>query len=118
VCALCNASVNFILDHGGTNRFDFEPLQSPRAQSLLLRYRVNPPTIDGIVLIEDRRIHLRSTAALRICKDLNWPLAALAGLIVIPAPIRDIIYDWIAANRYRWFGKTDGPTCRIRSANP
>jgi predicted DCC family thiol-disulfide oxidoreductase YuxK len=112
-CALCNASVRFVVDHDRAGRFRFQPLQSAQSQSLLIRHHLDPSAIRSVVLIESRHIYLRSSAVLRICRRLDWPLPLLAGLVAVPAPIRDVIYDWVARNRYRWFGKTDGAACRI-----
>jgi predicted DCC family thiol-disulfide oxidoreductase YuxK len=68
-------------------------------------------SLDSIVLVEGDRTFRRSTAALRISRRLNgfWPL--MYGFIVIPRFLRDAVYDWIAKNRYRWFGKAD--QCRL-----
>jgi predicted DCC family thiol-disulfide oxidoreductase YuxK len=65
------------------------------------------------VLIEGERVYMRSDAALRIARNLRgaWPLLSL--LVVVPRPLRDAIYDWIASHRYRWFGQAD--SCMIPS---
>lgn len=74
--------------------------------------------LNSVVLIEDGRIYRRSTAALRIARKLSgaWPL--MYGLIIIPAFLRNLIYDFISRNRYRFFGKRDAcmvPTPGIRA---
>jgi predicted DCC family thiol-disulfide oxidoreductase YuxK len=117
VCALCNASVNFIIDHDPARRFQFEPLQSARGRSLLVQHHLDPTRIHSLVLIESGHAYVKSTAALRIARNLGWPLALLAWLVVVPAPVRDAVYDWIAVNRYRWFGRIDEPVCRIDRRN-
>lgn len=85
-------------------------LQSPEAETLL-RASGGPAVDDTIVLLEGGRRYERSDAALRIARGLRapWPLAF--ALIVIPRPLRDAVYAWIARNRYRWFGRND--VCRI-----
>ena len=64
---------------------------------------------DSIVLVDSDGIHTRSAAVLRIVRALGSPFALLGLGVVVPRPIRDAVYDWIARNRYRWFGRRD--TC-------
>lgn len=107
VCNLCNASVRFIINRDRTKRFHFASRQSAVGCDLLARHGLAPDQNDTIVLIESDRAHVRSSAALRIARRLRCPWCVLFGFIVVPRFIRDRIYDWLAANRYRWFGKTD-----------
>ncbi len=111
VCNLCNSSIDFVLKRDQKDRFIVGALQSEEGKKLLSRFDVNPEYLDSLVLIEDDRIFFRSTAALRIAKTLPgaWPL--LYGLVILPAFLRNGIYDWIGKNRYRWFGKKQ--TCRL-----
>ena len=106
VCNLCHTSVRFIIKRDPQARFHFASLQSAPGQSLLARYRA-PGDLDTVVLIEDGQCYTRSTAALRICRRLNrlWPV--LYVLMVFPRPLRDAVYQWIARNRYRWFGRLE-----------
>lgn len=111
VCNLCNATVNFIIDRDPEGYFRFAPLQSEVAHTYLDE-PVDPGSQLGtIVLYEEGETYTRSSAALRIARRLTgpWPLLFLA--IVIPRPVRDRVYDWIAHNRYRWFGRRD--QCRM-----
>lgn len=113
VCNLCNGAVTFIIDHDPDAYFMFAPLQSEVGGARLEPERSGPkPTdaLESIVLLENGQRFTRSTAALRIARKLRgvWPLYAF---IVVPKPIRDRVYRWIARNRYRWFGKTDA--CRL-----
>jgi predicted DCC family thiol-disulfide oxidoreductase YuxK len=111
ICNLCNASINFVIDRDPEGYFKFASLQSSEAAALLDRCGSTPAALEAIVLIEDGTCYSRSTAALRIARHLTgaWPL--LYGLLVIPRPVRDYLYDWVAENRYRWFGQRD--SCRI-----
>lgn len=119
VCNLCNASVAFILRRDPKAYFRFASLQS-RAAAKLLHGRPEIGTgLDSIVLLEDGACFTQSTAALRIARRLSgaWPL--LYAFIVLPRFLRDPIYNWIARNRYRWFGRRDacmlpGPEIRDR----
>ncbi len=111
VCNLCNASVDFILKRDKANRFLVGALQEDAAKKFLSRFEVNSDYLDSLVLIEDGKIFFRSTAALKIAKNLSgfWPF--LYVFMVIPTFLRDRVYNWIGRNRYRWFGKKS--TCRL-----
>jgi len=111
VCNLCNASVTFIIDRDRRGRFAFAPLQSEVGRALLRRHGPWPDAIDSVVLVEGGRAYTRSRAALRIARRLDgaWPL--LYGLAVLPTPVLDALYDLVARNRYRLFGRTGA--CRV-----
>lgn len=85
----------------------FATLQSEAGLQLLERFRLTTDDFDSLVLIEGNRYYTQSTAVLRIAKGLSgfWPL--LYGLIAIPKPFRDKVYNRIAQYRYKWFGKKD-----------
>ncbi|MDZ4681117.1 MAG: thiol-disulfide oxidoreductase DCC family protein [Saprospiraceae bacterium] len=107
VCNLCNASVQFILKRDSKGLFRFASLQSPTGQALLRFAGLPTGEISTVVLFENGKPYLRSDAGLRIARQLPglWPV--LYGLIVIPRPLRNWVYNWIARNRYRWFGKQE-----------
>ena len=105
VCNFCNSAVNFIIDRDTAGYFRFAALQSEPARRILADCRLPPGFLDNIVLVEDGTCHARSTAALRILRHLQGPWALLYVLVLIPRPIRDTAYDWLARHRYRWFGK-------------
>jgi predicted DCC family thiol-disulfide oxidoreductase YuxK len=113
VCNLCNSSVQFIVKRDEDAVFRFASLQSEEAQELLNSFEDKPSDLSSVLLVEDGKLYARSTAALRAARRLSgaWPL--LYGFIIIPRPIRDLVYNWIARNRYRWFGKKD--QCMIPS---
>jgi predicted DCC family thiol-disulfide oxidoreductase YuxK len=115
VCNFCNASINFVIDHDRSGRFVFASLQSEKGQQLLKTYHQDYNRIDlrSIVLIKDGKVYEKSDAVLQIARDLDglWPL--LYAFRVIPRTIRDGIYNWIARNRYRWFGRQEA--CRLPS---
>jgi predicted DCC family thiol-disulfide oxidoreductase YuxK len=122
VCNLCTGSVLFIIRRDPRGVFRFAALQSPAAAALLKDAPVRSgPLPDSIVLVEGdgaARVSTQSTAALRIARRLRFPWPVLYALIVIPRPIRDWVYDFIAARRYRWFGKRDScmmPTPELRA---
>jgi predicted DCC family thiol-disulfide oxidoreductase YuxK len=107
VCNLCSRSVQFILKRDRRNLFRFASLQSPLGQSLLQGTGLPPDHLDSFVLVENNKVYTRSSGALRVCRKLGgaWPL--LYVLMIIPRPLRDGIYNWIARRRYKWFGKKE-----------
>jgi predicted DCC family thiol-disulfide oxidoreductase YuxK len=107
VCNLCQRSVQFILTHDPKAIFSFASLQGEAAAKILSSWQLNPQQMNSVVLLENGKIYIRSTAALRIAKQLNgiWPI--LYVFIIVPPFIRDAVYDWISRNRYRWFGKQE-----------
>lgn len=109
VCNLCAGAVRFIIPRDRRGRFRFAALQSDAARAILEgvgapipESAASPPSL---VLVSEGRTHVRSGAALRIAAGLDrgWPV--LAVFLVIPAPLRDLAYRFVARNRYRWFGK-------------
>lgn len=115
VCNLCNTSVDFVIRRDKKKKFLFASLQSVAAQQLVQQTEGHQVSLDSVVLVSEGQVYDRSTAALKIAKGLSglWPI--LYWLIILPKGIRDRVYDWIASNRYRWFGKRD--TCRLPSAD-
>ena len=111
VCNLCNSSVNFIIDRDPNAKFKFAALQSEIAGEILQDTKVRPEALESIVFYSEGRVFNKSRAALEVAKRMRglWPLMYV--FIVIPGFLRDIIYDFIARNRYKWFGKKDA--CRI-----
>ncbi len=117
VCNLCNGAVQFILDRDRAARFRFASLQSERGRAILREHGVPLPEgdPDTILLVEEgpggARVSSHSTAALRIARHLSFPWFLGYASIVAPRVVRDVVYRFIAKNRYRWFGKTN--ECRI-----
>lgn len=105
-CNLCNALVRWAQHRDSKGRFRFAPLESDEAARLLARAGEprNAAVPDSIVLVKGRRVHFRSGAVLRIATGLGFPWPLLAAGLLAPRPLRDAAYDWVARNRYRWFG--------------
>ncbi len=105
-CNLCNASVKFILPRDRNSRFQFGNLQSETTQHVLAAFKANPAELSSVVLVENGKLYTRSAAALRIAKGLSsaWPL--LYVFVLVPPFIRNAVYDWVARNRHRWFGRS------------
>jgi len=113
VCGLCTSSVLYVIRRDPRKRFTFASMQSPLGQELLARFRLPRDEFETFVLVTADGYAVQSTAALKVAKDLSglWPL--LYALILVPAPIRDVVYRIVARNRYRWFGRSD--TCFVPS---
>jgi len=113
VCNLCNTAVDFVIRRDKNDRFKFGSLQDKATKSILKDYKINQNYIDSIILIRGNQVFYKSKAALEIARNLGSPWPVMYIFIIVPAIIRDPVYDWIARNRYRWFGKKE--TCRIPS---
>jgi predicted DCC family thiol-disulfide oxidoreductase YuxK len=111
VCNVCNGAVNFIIDRDPGGRFRFASLQSPEGRALAEPLGIDSSNPSTMALLEDGKAYTDSAAWLRIAKQLKapWPLAYAA--VFVPRPLRDAAYRYFAANRYRWFGKTE--MCRV-----
>jgi predicted DCC family thiol-disulfide oxidoreductase YuxK len=106
VCNLCNVTVDFLLRRDRQGRLRFAPLQSEVGRELLRYHGLEGvPVPDSVVLIEEGRALLRSSAVLELCRHLGWPWRWLGALRVVPRGVADRLYDWVARNRYGWFGR-------------
>lgn len=111
VCNLCNGSVQYVIKHDKQGLFRFASLQSDSGQELLQQYQLPQSDFTSFVLMEEGEIYTRSTAALRVARKLSGIVKLLYGFIIVPAFIRDGVYNFIAKNRYKWFGKQE--SCMI-----
>lgn len=107
VCNLCNASVQWVLKHDRAGIFKFAALQSEAGQALLCQFGLSPENFDTVVLVDGERLFTRSDVALEIVRRMGGFWSVFSFFKIIPRPIRDAVYDWVARNRYRWFGKKD-----------
>lgn len=114
VCHLCNASVNFVMSHDRRRRFRYTANQMAAGQKILRENGIDPAQIETVFLYENNKLYSKSTAALRIARKLGFPYNLAFGFMIVPAFIRNIVYDLIARNRYKWFGKKE--TCRLPTA--
>jgi predicted DCC family thiol-disulfide oxidoreductase YuxK len=118
VCNLCAASVRFIVAHERAPTLRFASLQSPHAARALPAHGVDPQALSSLVLVVDGKAYVKSAAALRIAPLLRAPWSWAAAALVVPAVVRDVVYDAIARRRYAWFGRTDEcmvPTPALRA---
>ncbi|WP_316738108.1 thiol-disulfide oxidoreductase DCC family protein [Pedobacter aquatilis] len=118
VCNLCNASVQFVIEHDKENYFKYSALQGNFAKEILPKFNINPSHLNSILLVENGKLYTKSSAALRVAKKLNGFLPLLYVFIIVPKFIRDWVYDIIAKNRYKWWGKQEScwvPTPELKS---
>jgi predicted DCC family thiol-disulfide oxidoreductase YuxK len=116
VCNFCNASINFVIDRDSKGIFKFATLQSEVGQELLKKFSLQTSdsesrTFDSIVAIEGDKVYQKSDAALEIARRMNGIWKIFYVFKIIPSFLRNPIYDLVAKNRYRIFGRTDA--CRI-----
>ena len=114
VCNLCDSSVQYVIKHDKKDIFRFVSLQSDLGQKILKHSGINPIHTDSIVLYEPWiSYYYKSTAALEIAKGLSGIFTLATIFKILPAGIRDFVYDYVAKNRYKWYGKKDA--CMIPS---
>ncbi|HYK75230.1 MAG TPA: thiol-disulfide oxidoreductase DCC family protein [Pseudoneobacillus sp.] len=116
VCNFCNSSVQFIIKRDPSGIFKFASLQSEMGRKRLQQVGLSED-IESIVLIIDDKYYIKSSASLQICRRLNGAWKLFYILRVVPVPVRDYFYNFIAKNRYKWFGKKKScslPTPEIR----
>ncbi|WP_251027087.1 MULTISPECIES: thiol-disulfide oxidoreductase DCC family protein [unclassified Bacillus (in: firmicutes)] len=106
VCNLCNNSVKFIIKRDTSGYFKFASLQGETGQRLLKKHSLNYD-LNSFVLIEMEKVYIKSSAALRVCSKLGGAWRILSIFRFLPPLFRDFLYDIVAKNRYKWFGKRE-----------
>ena len=109
--------VNFVIRRDKRNIFQFATLQSHSGKKLLEEYNINWKESDSFVIIENGKAFQKSSAALRLYNKLPWYWKWTQVFWIVPKFIRDGVYNFIARNRYRWFGKKEQcmiPTARLK----
>lgn len=117
VCNLCSASVQWIIRHDPGQYFVFASLQGSIGETYKLKYQI-PHAVESVILISGEKVYFKSSAALRIAAKCSGAWKILAIFLVVPPFIRNAVYDFIARNRYRWFGKKEAcwlPTPELKS---
>ncbi len=118
VCNYCNGMVNFFIRQDRKKIVRFAALQSEAGQRLLERYGLPKENFDSFILIDRGKMYKSSTAGLRLYNQLPWYWKWTQLFWIVPKFIRDAVYDVIAKNRYKWFGKIETcmlPTPEVRS---
>lgn len=104
VCNLCNGAVRFVYKRDKNKLFCYHSLQSEKAKQLLAEQAIRED-MRTIVLFHEGKVFTKSTAALKVGQLLGFPYASLGIFYIVPRFIRDAVYEFIATNRYKWFGK-------------
>lgn len=119
VCNLCNRFVQWVIKRDKRDTFRFAPLQGEIGMQLMQEHKLHPEKIDSIILVQPNAGYsVKSTAALKIGASMGGMYRALVIFRIIPVFLRDPIYDWVARNRYKWYGKRDQcmiPTPELKS---
>ncbi len=117
VCNFCNYWVTFAIKRDRKNKLKFTPLQGETAKQLLPQFHINPSSLSSVIFIDNGKAYTQSSAAIQICKHLDGGWKLFYALIIIPKFMRDGLYNIIARNRYKWFGKKEAcmvPTPGLR----
>jgi predicted DCC family thiol-disulfide oxidoreductase YuxK len=119
VCNLCNTSVQYVIKHDKKNSFMFTALQSEVGQQIIKDYNIDTSKTDSILLYTPQTgVVSKSTAALKIAQNLGFPQNVMSIFFIVPPFIRNGVYDYIAKNRYKWYGKKEScmiPTPELKS---
>lgn len=118
ICNLCSGAVQFIIKHDPKKHFRFASLQSKFGEEVMKHFGLPVNQFNSFILLENGKIYTRSTAALKVAKKLKGAWSLAYGFIIIPYFIRDAVYNLIARNRYKWFGKKEEcwiPTSELKS---
>lgn len=105
VCNLCDSSVQFVIKHDTKDVFRFVPLQSELGQKIINHIGISASAIDSTILYENGNEYYKAQAAFKILKDLNSAYRFLLIFSILPKSVLNFIYDYVAKNRYKWFGK-------------
>lgn len=118
VCNLCNSSVNFVIKKDKNDVFRFAALQSEIGKHYIEKFKIDANNTDSIILIDGDRHYIKSSAALTVAKSLKGAYPLCYGFMIVPAFIRNWVYDYVAKNRYKWYGKKEScmiPTPELKS---
>ncbi len=107
MCKLCVGSVNFILRADRRGVLRFASLQSETALELLHPLGINPKELNSVVLYDRGKLYTRSDSVLHTFQLMGSPWTYLTALDIVPRSFRDLVYNFISRNRYRWFGEQD-----------
>jgi predicted DCC family thiol-disulfide oxidoreductase YuxK len=119
VCNLCNSAVQFVIKHDKNDVFRFAAIQSDLGKEILKHIGIDSKNIDSIVLYEPGvAYYYKSDAALEIARNLGGIFHLGSIFRIIPTGIRNQLYDYIAKNRYKWYGKKEScmlPTPELKA---
>ena len=114
ICNFCNAGINFIIKQDKKKVFRFAALQSEAGQQLLQKHGLSTNKFESFILIDEGKVYQKSDAGIKVYGKLPWYWKWMQLAWIAPQFVRDAVYDFIARNRYKWFGKKDA--CMIPGA--
>lgn len=103
VCNLCSGLVQFLIKHNKKQNLLFAPLQGETAREFLNETWIQD--LNTIVYCHKGKFYFKSTAVLMLAKELDFPYKFLAVFLLFPQGLRNAVYNWVARNRYQWYGK-------------
>lgn len=106
-CNLCNGTVRFLVPRDPQANLRLSALQSQAGQRLLKKFNLSTDALDTFILIDGEHCYQKSGGALRVTRYLRFPWPLLRVFLLVPAFLRDVVYDFVARNRYDWFGRLD-----------
>lgn len=120
VCNLCHKSVLYVIKRDKKSKFLFSALQSEVGKEIIKAFNIDTNKTDSILLYNpsEHKIRYKSSAALHIALQLGLPCNLMSVFFIVPTLIRDWVYNYVAKNRYKWYGKTDAcmvPTPELKS---
>ena len=107
ICAMCSAWVQFVMRHDRQGRFHFIAAQSALGRALYVHYGMNPERYESNILLEDGIAWFKSESSIRMAAGLGFPWTPAVAARILPLPWRDRLYEYVAANRFRWFGRRE-----------
>lgn len=108
-CNFCSSTIDFIIKYDKKKKFLFAASQLGAGLKLVEEYKLQ--NVDSVILIYKNKVYRYSTAILKVCWLLGLPFNLFASFLIVPPLFRNMIYKWIAKNRYKWFGKRS--SCKI-----
>lgn len=107
VCHLCNRAVNYVIRHDAEKKFLFVPFQSPAGINMCGLFGISPEQQNSVVLIREGKILTKSKAVITIIQQTKGWAQIFLLFRWLPSKLKDRFYDWIAKNRFKWWGKKD-----------
>ncbi len=118
VCNLCNDAITFVIKRDPHDHFRYAPLQGETGAHFIKKYNIDTTKVDSIILIDQDNVYIKATAALKIACHLSGAYPLMRIFFIIPSFVRNWAYDYIAKNRYKWYGKKEAcmiPTPELKA---
>lgn len=111
VCVLCNGAISTALRYEKAPSIDFVSIHSPSGRAIAQKYNIDPDDPDTFLFLDNGRAYVKSDGVIALSKHMRAPFSWIRFGVILPKAFRDILYDLVARNRYRLFGKLE--TCRV-----